>query len=33
MLRAARGNTGRKNYLKIAIWATSHNFVDLYLRN
>jgi len=27
------GNTGRKNYAKIAICAPSHNFVRLYLRN
>ena len=26
-------NTGRKNDAKIAIWAPSHNFVELYLRN
>ena len=26
-------NTGRKNDAKIAIWAPSHNFVGLYLRN
>ena len=34
--RAARGslkNTGRKKVAKIAIWAPSHNFVGLYLRN
>jgi len=27
------GNAGPKNSLKIAIWAPSHNFVGLYLRN
>jgi len=27
------GNTGPKNRQKFAIWATSHNFVGLYLRN
>jgi len=27
------GNRGRKNDAKIAIWAPSHNFVGLYLRN
>ena len=27
------GNTGRKNRQKFAIWAPSHNFVGLYLRN
>jgi len=27
------GNTGRKKSLKIAIWAPSHKFVGLYLRN
>jgi len=27
------GNTGRKNYAKIAICAPSHNFVGLYLHN
>jgi len=27
------GNTGRKMMQKIAIWAPSHNFVGLYLRN
>jgi len=26
-------NTGRKSRQKIAIWAPSHNFVGLYLRN
>jgi len=26
-------NTGRKNRQKFAIWAPSHNFVGLYLRN
>ena len=26
-------NTGRKNDAKIAIWAPSHNYVELYLRN
>ena len=26
-------NTGRKKVAKIAIWAPSHNFVGLYLRN
>jgi len=26
-------NTGRKNYAKIAIYAPSHNFARLYLRN
>ena len=32
-LHAARWNTGRKNHQKLAIWAPSHNFVGLYLRN
>jgi len=27
------GYAGHKNYAKIAIWAPSHNFVGLYLRN
>jgi len=27
------GHTGRKNDTKIAIWAPSHNFVGLNLRN
>jgi len=34
--RVARGslkNTGRKNRRKFVIWAPSHNFVGLYLRN
>jgi len=26
-------NTGGKKIAKIAIWAPSHNFVELYLRN
>ena len=26
-------NTGRKNWQRFAIWAPSHNFVGLYLRN
>ena len=31
--RQLAGNTGGKNYAKIAICAPSHNFVGLYLRN
>jgi len=33
VLHAARWNTGRKKSPKIAIWAPSHNFDGLYLRN
>jgi len=34
MKRAARGSlTARKNRQKGAIWAPSHKFVGLYLRN
>jgi len=33
VLHAARWNTGHKKVAKIAIWAPSHNFVGLYLRN
>ena len=33
VLHSARWNTGRKKSSKIAIWAPSHKFVGLYLRN
>jgi len=33
VLHTARWNTGRKNCQKFAIYAPSHNFVGLYLRN
>jgi len=31
--RGSLKNTGRKNRQKFAVWAPSHNFVWLYLRN